>query len=122
MTNRPESVTATLMLMLLSAAAWLAFGVIVAGGLHPALPDLPVYRQVLAYGSFAAGAVLACLFILLRRRIAAAWYLAVALSFGTCVATIFDDVGLADVSVIAVNLVLAGLLIRDRRWYLRAGS
>ena len=122
MIGRPASVTACLILMLLSAFAWLALGIIVATGLHPAIPASPSVRAGMASGSMAAAGTLAGLAILLARRMGHAYYLSLAALSISALAILFDDVGWIDLFALLLNLVPLFLLIKDRAWYLQPGA
>lgn len=118
MTHRPLSVTMTLALILLDAALWLAFGLIVAVGLHPALPDNLVYKVVLSIAGFGAALVLAGLFALLVKRNRTGYFLTLTFLGMAAFAFFLDDVGWVDLAFLAVTLLPATLLLKDRNWYL----
>ena len=118
MTHRPLSVTVTLALILLDAALWLAFGLIVAVGLHPALPDSLVYKITLSVASFGAALVLAGLSVLLTRHNRAGYFLTLTFLSMAALAFFLDDVGWVDLAFLAVTLLPAALLLKDRNWYL----
>ena len=119
MTQRPLSVVATLLLILLSALIWLALGILIASGVHPAVPDDPAVRFGLFCGSLAAAGTLIGLAILLAKRIRRAYHLGLAALSLNALAIIFDDIGWADLIVFIINLIPLSLLIKDRSWYLR---
>ena len=118
MTHRPLSVTVTLALILFDAALWLAFGLIVAVGLHPALPDNLVYKLILSIASFGAALVLAGLSVLLTRHNRAGYFLTLTFLSMAALAFFLDDVGWVDLAFLAVTLLPAALLLKDRNWYL----
>ena len=68
-----------------------------------------------------AGIILV-LFIFLNRRNRSAYYLTLAIFIFTALLTIFDDVGLSDIVVLALNIIPIVLLIIDRAWYLKTKS
>lgn len=117
MTKKPFTVRFTLYFILLNALIWLVFGVIVALGVHPALPTGGLYRWGMALVSFLAAAVLVVLFLMLRRRWKPAWYFAVAALAVSALFTVFDDFGWIDFVVLVLMLIPLGLLILDRKWY-----
>ena len=119
MTKRPPTVTACLILMLVSAFTWLALGIVIAAGLHPAIPDNPGIKAGMASGSIAAAGTLGGLVILLARRFGHAYYLSLAALSVSALAIFFDDVGWVDLIALIINLVPLFLLIRDRAWYLQ---
>lgn len=118
MTHRPLSVTVTFALLSLDAALWLSFGLIVAAGLHPALPDEPAYKAVLSIASFGAALALAGLSVLLARHNRAGYVLTLAFLGAAALAFFLDDVGWVDLAFLAVTLLPAALLFKDRNWYL----
>jgi hypothetical protein len=120
MTHRPLSVTMTLALILLDAALWLAFGSIVALGLHPALPNDLVYKAVLSIAGFGAALVFAGLFALLTKHNRTGYFLTLTFLGMTALTFFLDDVGWADLAFLAVTLLPAALLLKDRNWYLRS--
>jgi hypothetical protein len=119
--RRPPTVTACLILMFLSALTWLALGIIIAAGLHPAIPESPA-KAGMASGSVAAAGTLAGLAILLARRFGHAYYLSLAALAVSSLAIVFDDVGWVDLIALVLNLVPLFLLIKDRAWYLKSGA
>ena len=122
MSKRPPTVTACLILMLLSALIWLALGVIIAAGVHPALPEAPAVKAGMASGSIAAAGTLVGLVILLARRFGHAYYLSLAALSISSLAILFDDVGWIDLLALIINLVPLILLIKDRAWYLQLNA
>jgi hypothetical protein len=122
MAHRPLSVSATLTSVSATALVWLALGVIIAVGAHPAIPDVPQVRTSMALGSLAAGAVLVFLVVLLWRRVRLAYSLTLAALIASSLAVFFDDVGWADLIVLALSLIPLLLLIKDRAWYLGASD
>jgi lysylphosphatidylglycerol synthetase-like protein (DUF2156 family) len=118
-TNRPLSVTATLVFILLNILVWLALGVIIAANAHPTLPDLPLVKGTMAFLAFVTAFILLGLFIFLSKRNWIAYFLALALFVATSLLTIFDEFGLADLVVLTINIAPIVLLIKDRAWYLQ---
>ncbi len=122
LTKAPLSVTLASIFLVLNALIWLAFGVIITGGLHPAMPDTGLVRWGMGGLSLLAGGVLIGLWVLLRKRSAPAYYLTVAALVAFALVTVFDDFGLSDLIVELVVLIPLALLLKDRRWYLGAGA
>ena len=58
MSKHPLSVSTTLIFIILNALVWLALGVIIALHVHPALPDNPLLRGIMAFLSFGAAGIL----------------------------------------------------------------
>jgi lysylphosphatidylglycerol synthetase-like protein (DUF2156 family) len=119
MARRPPSVSVTLIFFILNALIWLALGLIIAAGIHPALPDDPTIKWVMMLLSLGIAAILLGLFFFLRRPVRFAWPVALGFLVVTCLAGVFDDFGWVDLLVLLVNLVPIVLLIKDRAWYLQ---
>ena len=117
-TNRPLSVSTTLIFILLNALVWLAFGVIVAANVHPVLPVPPIIKGVMAFLSFATAGILLGLFIFLGKRSRIAYFMTLGLLVAISLLSIFDEFGWTDFIVLAINIVPLILLIKDRAWYL----
>lgn len=120
MTNRPFSVTVTMIFILLNSLIWLALGVIITANLHPSLPDQPLIKGIMASLSFTTAVILVGLYIFLNKRNRIAYFLALVFLGATSVVSIFDEFGWTDLVVLAINLVPIILLIKDRAWYLKA--
>jgi lysylphosphatidylglycerol synthetase-like protein (DUF2156 family) len=118
-TNRPLTVTLNLIVILLNATIWLVLGIIIAVDAHPALPDLPQMKVILAALSIAMAIILLGLTFFLFKRSRTAFYLTMIFFGITSILTIFDDVGLSDLIFLAVSLIPIILLIKDRGWYLQ---
>ena len=119
MTRPPLSVPVNLIFILLNTLIWLALGLIIALHAHPALPDKPIIQGGMAFMSFCAAGILLGLFFFLRKQVRLAWFAALGFLAFTCLLTIFDDFGWADLIVLVLNLVPMILLIKDRSWYLQ---
>ncbi len=118
MTRPPHSVTITFALILLNATIWWLFGVIVAAGLHPALPDEPAYKAVLSIAAFGVAVILTWSLVFLKRRSRAGYFLALAFFGLTTLVFLFDDFGWIDLVFLVINILPAALLLKDRHWYL----
>ena len=121
-TIRPLTVTLNLIVILLNAMIWLVLGIIIAVDAHPALPDLPQMKVILAALSIAIAIILLGLTFFLFKRNRTAFYLTLIFFGITSILTIFDDVGLSDLIFLAVSLIPIILLIKDRGWYLQTKS
>jgi hypothetical protein len=115
--NRPFSIRLALVFTLLNSLVWLAFGVIIAAGGHPALPNIPLLKAVMVFGAFGAAAVLVGLFIFLRKGSRAAYVLALVFFAVSSILIFFDQVGVTDLVVLALNLVPVAFLIKGRSWF-----
>ena len=119
MDNRPRSVTVTYGFIILNIIIWFALGLIIAFNLHPAMPDQPLVKGIMAILSFAAAGILLGVFIFLRKRSRTAYYLALAFFCVSSLLTIFDDVGPVDLVALAFSIIPIILLVKDRDWYLQ---
>jgi di/tricarboxylate transporter len=122
LSRRPASVTAALVLVLLDALFWMGFGIIVALGLHPALPDGAVVRWMYTFLAAGCSLALAALVVFLTRRGSArynkiAYVLLAALLGLIALFTVLDQFGLSDLVVLLFTLAPLVLLIASRRWY-----
>lgn len=117
MVKPPLAVTIARLLIGLNALIWIGFGLIVASGAHPAMPHSAVLRWVMAIGGLLAGAALVILALLLGRR--RRWvYLASLTALAVLAAlSIADQVGLADLAVLALQLGAIACLLRGRAWF-----
>jgi hypothetical protein len=122
MTRRPFSVTLTLGLVLFNAVTWLAFGIIVALNLHPALPDVPLYKFILSSLALGAALVLVGLAFFLAKHNRLVYALALAFFGLTTLVFLFDDFGWIDLAFLVLNVLPAALLLKDKDWYLRNRS
>jgi hypothetical protein len=119
MDTRPRSVTVTYGFIILNISIWFALGIIIALNLHPAMPDQPLVKGIMAILSFAAAGTLLGIFIFLRKHNRPSYYLALAFFCVSSLLTIFDDVGLVDLVALAFSIIPLILLIKDRGWYLQ---
>jgi hypothetical protein len=119
MDTRPRSVSVTYGFIILNICIWFALGIIIVFNLHPAMPDQPLVKGVMAILAIAAAGTLLGIFIFLRKHSRLAYYLALAFFCVSSLLIIFDDVGLVDLIVLAINVIPLILLIKDRGWYLQ---
>lgn len=117
-----KSTSITLAFVLICAMIWFTVAVIVATGLHSALPDSQVYRWTLAGFSFLSAVILIILFLLLRSRNKVGYFLTVCFLFFIAMFTIMDDLGIVDFVVLLITLTPIVLLIKDRTRYLQNSS
>jgi hypothetical protein len=110
----------TFALILLGAIIWLVVGILLALNAHPAFPDDPLLRGVMAGLSIAAGSTIVVLLIFLARHRRTAYFRMLTALIAASLAIFFDDVGLIDALVLAIFMIPLVLLIRDRAWYLDA--
>jgi len=116
--TRPGSISVCLALIFLNALIWLAFGIIVAANVHPALPDSPLIKTSMAFLAFVTAAILLSLFYLLSKQNRSAYFIALAILAIVSVVTLFDNFGWVDFIVLVIGLIPLILLIKDRAWYL----
>lgn len=98
---------------------WLIFGGIIAANAHPSLATPPLLKGVMAFLSFCIAGFLVGLFFLLVKRNRIAYFLALGLLAVISVLSLFDQFGLSDLIILAINIVPIVLLIKDRDWYLQ---
>jgi hypothetical protein len=124
MDKPPTSVSAARVLVLLNAIVWLAFGVIIAIGAHPALPDSILLKWAMAILGLLTSGILLALFIYLGRRSRLAFFATLAVLGSMSVLTMADEVGLADLAVLGITIAAIVCLIGSRAWFLqgRAGT
>lgn len=122
MSNRPLTVTITLVFILLNVLIWLVLGIVIAINAHPALPVPPLMKGTMAFLSIVIAGILAALFFFIRKRNRIAYILILAFFVFTALLTFFDDVGWSDLVVLVINIVPIVLLIKDRTWYLQGAS
>lgn len=117
----PVSFSVSLIFILVNAFIWLAFATIVAVGAHPALPDSEVFKWTLAILAFGTAGTLTALYFLLKKRSAAAFYLATGLLLVISVLILLDQFGLPDLMVLLITLTPLALLLKNRAWYFQRG-
>ena len=122
MTHRPKTVIAAYVFISLNALIWLILGIIIAANALPGLPDLPVMKGIIAFLSIAMAGIIVVSLIFLYRGSQRAYYITLAIFIFTALLTIFDDVGVSDLVVLALNIIPVILLIKDRVWYLQTKS
>lgn len=110
------TVRLTLGLILLNAAVWLVFAVLVLDWAVPGLPDLPALRGLMAGLALVCSLALTAFF--LRRRARLALVAAMLLLTTIAVLSITDQVGWLDLLSLLISLVPLVLLGKDRHWYL----
>ena len=109
-------------LIYLNIVFWFGFSLITAFGFHPGIPEGPIYRWVMTSLAFLAGLGILGTFLLMNRGVKAAFYLLQAGILLIAVMSITDEVGFYDLLVLAINLVIFILLIKDRKIYIRQES
>ena len=122
MSLRPQrteriSVRITFYFLLADSLLWLAYAVVVAAGLHPALPDSALLRWLIPFLALAGSAALPGFYLLARRFGAAGYYPLLALLLLISLMTIIDEFGLADLNVLILHLIPFVLLVIDRSFY-----
>ncbi|HSB65610.1 MAG TPA: hypothetical protein VLD65_03475 [Anaerolineales bacterium] len=120
--NRPLSVKITTGFILIGACTWLILGILIAFNIHTALPDNPIVRTMMAITSFVLASILIGLAYLIQKPNPFIYYLTLAIFVGSALLTFFDDIGLADLFVLILNLIPVFLLLKDRKWYLQRPS
>jgi len=109
---------ARLPLWVLATQLALAFSLIAATGIHPALPETGFGRWVMGVLALLNAFVFVGLVVFLRRHSRIAYWLALVLLTTISVLTYADEFGPADLIVLMINILMLLLLVRDRGWYL----
>jgi hypothetical protein len=113
-----KSVLITRGFVLLNAMIWLLFSIIVATGMHPALPDSEFYKWFLAISAFLSAVLLLLLFFLLKNKSKISFFLTAAFLILIALLTMMDDWGWIDFLVLVVTLIPVVILFKDRKWFL----
>lgn len=119
MNNHPLSVKISFGFILGNILIWFGLGIIIALNAHPALPNTPLVKGLMAMLSIITAGILSILLILLYRGRRRAYFLMLATLVISALLIIFDDIGLVDVIVLILTLTPVILLIKDRAWYLQ---
>jgi lysylphosphatidylglycerol synthetase-like protein (DUF2156 family) len=122
MTDRTPSVFTARVFILLNALIWLTLGVLIVFNVHPALPDEPLLKGLMAFLSLVTAGLLLGLSIFLGRRGQIVYFLTLGLLIITAILIVFDDFGVIDLIVLVINLIPITLLIKDKDWYLQPRS
>lgn len=119
MAKTPISISITLILLLLNAFIWLAFAFIVAAGMHPAIPDVSLFKWGMAILSLLTSGLLIGLSVFLRGRRRLAYYPTLGMLAVISLLTLTDDFGLSDLIVLMITIAPLILLIKDQGWYIQ---
>ena len=118
--TRRISVRITFYFLLADSLLWLAYAVVVAAGLHPALPESALLRWLIPVLALAGSAALPGFYLLARRFGAVGYFPLLALLTLISLLTVADDFGLADLNVLILHLIPIVLLVIDRSFYRRS--
>ena len=118
MNRTPSSVSAIFILILLNAAFWLIFAILVALGAIESIPA-GIIRWGIVILAFGCSAVLTGMVVFLKRRNRLAFYFSTIILAMIAILSITDEFGLPDLVTLLVCLVTLGLLLRERAWYLQ---
>ena len=108
--------------MLLNAAFWLAYAILVAFGWAGSYLAASAMKWVESSSPWAAPRPWRAAWYFLRRRSRPGYYFAGVLLAVIAVLSITDEFGLPDLISLLLSLVPLGLLLKDRKWYLQAGK
>jgi hypothetical protein len=116
--KKPEKIfTLALITILINAAIWLIFAVLLLSGVF-GMGMLPVtLRWIMVSLAVIAAVVLFVLVILLRKHNPIAYYLTLVALTGLVLLTFMDQVGIADLIYAVIALTPLVLLLVCRRWY-----
>lgn len=115
----PVSVLITLGLILLHAAFWFGYALLVVFNGISSISGSSPLKWVMVLLACAASAVLAGTAFFLGKRTRMAFYFSLALFVFLAVLSITDEFGLADLLYLVISLIPLVLLCKDRAWYLR---
>jgi hypothetical protein len=117
--HKPSSVKLTFTLVLINSILWGLFAFIVIIGAHPSYRNFPLLRWSMAGISLGIAVTLTLLWVYLRRRSKAAFFITVAGLTAFTIVIFMDDFGFADFMLLIINTLPLILLIKDRRWFLQ---
>jgi asparagine N-glycosylation enzyme membrane subunit Stt3 len=116
--KKPEKTfTLALITILIDAAIWLIFAILLLSGVF-SMGVLPIaLRWIMLALALIAAVVLFVLAILLRKHNSIAYYLTLVVLTGLVLLTFMDQVGILDLIYAVIALTPLVLLLVCRRWY-----
>jgi hypothetical protein len=116
--KKPEKTfTLALITILIDAAIWLIFAILLLSGVF-SMGVLPIaLRWIMLALALIAAVVLFVLVILLRKHNSIAYYLTLVVLTGLVLLTFMDQVGILDLIYAVIALTPLVLLLVCRRWY-----
>ncbi len=114
------TVGATRVLVVVASMIWFGMALLIALGLHPALPQQPAYRWLMGILALVASIGLITCYSIMRRGHTWAYNLLAVMLLGIVVLSVMDQFGWVDLLVLVIHLSALTLLLKDRRHYLDA--
>ena len=112
-----RSVNLTILFLLLNSILWVAFGLYIALGFHPAIPDNEWIKWTMVVLSMVCGILFAgSIYSLLGHNRYAFYFICVQLC-AILVLTITDQVGISDLIVFIFTFATLIFLIANRKWF-----
>ena len=118
MKKKRTTLKITRLLLITDVLIWLSFSLVIAFGLHPAIPEGPLYRWGTAALALLTGLGITGLYLFLLKGFKPAYYLLLVGILIISFLTITDEFGLPDMIVLIINVAAFVLLIKDRKTYL----
>jgi hypothetical protein len=122
MKRPPVSVTVALIFILLNAAVWLVFAILVAFNAVRSIPSTGIFKWIMIIPALGTSGILAGITIFLRRHNRIAFYSGLVMLVIIAVLSIADEFGWIDLLSLTISLVPLVLMIKDRSWYLFPGN
>lgn len=122
MDHRPTTVMAALIMIMINAAFWFIYALIMAFGGISSFSDAGIARWVMAILALASSVALAGIAYFLARRNRLAFFFGVVFLALLAILSITDEFGLLDLLSLLISLVPLGLMLKDRAWYLQSGK
>lgn len=115
--THPRSVNLTILFLTVNSILWVAFGLYIALGFHPAIPDNEWIKWTMVVLSIVCGILLAgSVYFLLRHNRYALYFVSVQLC-AILVLIIADQVGIPDLIVFFFTVATLIFLITNRNWF-----
>lgn len=119
MDESPGSTRMMFALIMVNAAVWIGFSVLVLVGALPGIEANNPLGVVMVALALLASSALIVLGVFTKRRRRWAYLLTVAAFVFLIVLTVADEVGPADLAVLLLEVLTLSLLLKDWRWYLQ---
>jgi uncharacterized membrane protein len=117
LSKHPKLVDLTILFLLVNSILWVTFGLYIALGFHPAIPDNEMVKWIMVVLSIVCGILFAgSMFFLLRHNNFAFYFVCVQLC-AILVLTITDQIGISDLIVFLFTLATLINLIANRKWF-----
>lgn len=122
LTNRLDSIKMAQALLFLNGFIWLAFGIYSLVSLSDKYPEQSIIYWIIPLLMFGnSGAMLLSAFLLGRQQ-RVFYYFTGAVVLINIILTVTDQFGLFDLITLLIDLLLIGILILKRKWFLPQGN